>query len=410
MKHTENRELTNKRHRKFFSFCRAVALPAAVLAMLSLGSCSSAPTVPEGKFLIEGELENVPDSVVIQLMKDDGNLTKAVTRDTVIQGKFTLCDSVIGTTPQQFYLFCYAKGFPCLMTDVWLNSGSYTKVTGHDCLLPLWNISSDVPEQLASNEFLKLCPAERKRSMQWWAQEGDLFREGKKFGINWQKIDSLRKLRDPLDSLIYLAEMNYMKEAPVTAVWLDKYKLYSSFLQWNTKFGNRELIRSLYDRMSEADKATEPGKEITEYMNLPVTVNVGDDMADGDLYDLDGKTRHLSEFKGKYILLDFWSRGCGPCMQSLPEMELIAQQYNGKMEVVSINQDSEEQWRDIVKKKSLKGNQWNELRRGRTGLAAAYQVVGIPHYVMISPEGKIIAMWSGYGKGSLTKEMKKLIK
>mgnify|MGYP003057865721 CR=1 FL=1 len=73
--------------------------------------------------------------------------------------------------------------------------------------------------------------------------------------------------------------------------------------------------------MSEADKATEAGQIITGYMNLPETVNVGDEMADGDLYDLDGNVRHLSEFKGKYILLDFWSQGCGPCLQSLPELE-----------------------------------------------------------------------------------------
>ena len=49
-------------------------------------------------------------------------------------------------------------------------------------------------------------------------------------------------------------------------------------------------------------------------------------MADGDLYDLDGNVRHLSEFKGKYILLDFWSQGCGPCLQSLPELEEVTEQ------------------------------------------------------------------------------------
>ena len=45
-----------------------------------------------------------------------------------------------------------------------------------------------------------------------------------------------------------------------------------------------------------------------------------------------------------------------------------------------------------------------------TGLAAAYQVHGIPHYVMISPEGTVLAMWRGYGKGSLKAKMKELIK
>lgn len=57
----------------------------------------------------------------------------------------------------------------------------------------------------------------------------------------------------------------------------------------------------------------------------------------------------------------------------------------------------------------MTGIQWNELRKGRTGLAARYQAVGIPHYVLISPEGKVIAIWSGYGPGSLKAKLKEMI-
>ena len=377
---------------------------------LALASCNQTPKVPEGEFLIEGELENVPDSVVIGLFKTEGRVGKRVVADTVVQGKFTLRYSISGSESKKFELLCYADGFPGMWADVWVQSSSYTKITGEDRLLPIWKISSEVPEQQYSNEFLKLCPTERKRSLQWKAQEYDLIRAKKEHGLDWQKIDSLRNLHHPLDSMVYLAEINYLKEAPVTKVWLDKYKLYSSFLQWNTKFGHQKQIRSLYARMSEADKATDYGKEISAYMNLPEIVTMGDDMVDGDLYDLDGKVRHLSEFKGKYILLDFWSQGCGPCMESLPEMELITQQYNGKMEVVSINQDPKKMWKEFIAKKGLKGNQWNELRKGNTGLAAAYQVRGIPHYVMISPEGKVIDMWRGYGEGVIKAKMKQWIK
>ena len=237
--------------------------------------------------------------------------------------------------------------------------------------------------------------------MQWMAQEYDLFRLEKEQGLDWKKIDSLRTLRNPLDSLVYMAELNYMKTAPVTPVWLDKYQLFCSFLQYNQKFGNQDLIRSLYTRMSEADKQTETGQLITAYLNLPEEVNVGDEMVDGDLYDLDGNVRHLTEFKGKYILLDFWSQGCGPCVQSLSEMEEITEMYKGRMEVVSISQDPKDAWKKFIAEKQLKGNQWNELRKGSTKLGASYQVKGIPHYVMISPEGKVQQIWAGYGKGSL---------
>ena len=377
---------------------------------LALASCNQTLKVPEGEFLIEGELRNVPDNVVIKLLKEEGKVARPIAIDTVAQGKFEFRGSINNIESQKFLLACYDDGFPGTWADVWVKSGSYTKIKGEDRLLPLWKISSEVSEQQTVNEFMKLCYAERKSVMQLQAQEYDMFRSVGEHALDRHKVDSLRKLRAPLDSLIYLTEINYLKEIPVTKVWLDKYKLYSSFLHWNTQFGHQKLIRSLYARMSEAEKATELGEEITGYINLPKKLSVGDDMVDGDLYDLDGKVRHLSEFKGKYILLDFWSQGCGPCMQTLSEVDLITQQYNGRMEVVSINLDSKELWMDFIAKKGLKGNQWNELRKGFTGLTAAYQVISIPHYVMISPEGKVIAMWSGYAQGSLKEKMKELIK
>lgn len=392
---------------KIKTFISAVFVAGAMLC-----SYASVPKVPAGEYLIEGELRNVPDSVVIDLLQEveGGRTLRVVAKDTVVQGRFAFRDTISGTGPKKLLLFSFSKGFPGTRADVWVQSGKYVRITGDDCLLPLWKVSSEVAEQQFSNDFLALCPSERRQSLEWMAQEYDLMRGKKMQEVNWEKVNSLRAMYEPLDSLIYVAEMNYMKTAPVSAVWMDKYKLYASFLQWNRKFGHEDLIRSLYARMSEVDKATAAGREITAYMNLPKSVKVGDEMVDGDLYDLEGNVRHLSEFKGKYILLDFWSMGCGPCVASLPEMEEIAQLYKDKMEVVSISQDSKEQWKSFVAKKKMKGNQWNELRQGNTGLAAAYQVIGIPHYVMIAPDGRVLQVWNGYGKGSLKKKMEELIK
>ena len=240
----------------------------------------------------------------------------------------------------------------------------------------------------------------------------DVYSTGLQHGLDkptLRKVDSLLKLFLPLVDSIALRELNYMKEAPVTAVWLDRYATYVPFLQWNKSFGHEDLIRSLYDRMSEADRATEDGQLIAAYLNLPEVVNVGDQMVDGDLYDPEGNVRHLSEFKGKYILLDFWSQGCGPCLQSLPEMEEVAKLYKDHMEVVSICSDPKESWLDFIERKGLTGNQWNEFAKGKTGLAAVYQVKAIPYYVMISPKGEIVDMWKGYGPGSIKKKMQQLI-
>lgn len=112
----------------------------------------------------------------------------------------------------------------------------------------------------------------------------------------------------------------------------------------------------------------------------------------------------------KFILLDFWSSGCGPCVESIPEMEKVMDLYKDKMTVISISEDPKARWKEYIKTKGMGGNQWNELRKGRTGLALNYQVRGIPHYVLIAPDGKIQDVWSGYGSGSLLGQVEKNLK
>ena len=387
---------------------------ALVMGSFLLMSATSKPQepkscqAPEGEFVIYGELQNVPDGSVLELLRPDGNVMFRITSDTVVDGKFVLKDTITSSKPRKLYLTARSKGFSNSLVNIWVKSGTCVKITGEDCLFPLWNIDSDVPEQQVESEFSKLVLNDRRQMLKYLTERSDLIAAHPNMDFDQsdiKKLDSLLKLYLPLYDSIALQELNYMKEAPVTVVWLDRYATYVPFLQWNKKFGHEDLIRSLYDRMSEADRATEEGQLITAYLNLPEVVNVGDQMVDGDLYDLEGNVRHLSEFKEKYILLDFWSQGCGPCLQSFPEIKEVAESYKEDLVIVSINSDPKDRWLDFIERKGLTGNQWNELAKEATGLAAVYQVQAIPRYVMITPEGIIVGMWSGYGPGSIKEKV-----
>ena len=364
--------------------------------------------VPEGEFVIYGELQNVPDSSVLELLRAEGRIHRLIDSDTVVNGKFIFRDTITDSQAHKLRLTARSKGFPNTFLNIWVKSGAYVKIIGNDCLHSLWHVESDVPEQHDENLFSEVALAERKQMLTYVTEWNDVYSTGLQQGLDkptLRKVDSLLKLFLPLVDSIALHELNYMKEAPVTAVWLDRYQNYAGYLQWNKKFGHEDLIRSLYDRMSEADRATEEGQLITAYLNLPEVVNVGDQMVDGDLYDVKGTLHHLSEFKGKYIMLDFWSQGCGPCLQSLPELKEVSEMYKDSLEIVSISMDTKESWSDFVERKGLTGNQWNEFAKGTTGLAAVYQVQAIPRYVMITPEGIIVGMWSGYGPGSIKEKV-----
>lgn len=141
--------------------------------------------------------------------------------------------------------------------------------------------------------------------------------------------------------------------------------------------------------MPEADKQAEIGQPITAYSNLLEEVSVGNRMADDDLCDLDRNVRYLTELKGRYILLDFWNQGCGPCVQSLPGVEETIKVCKGRVEAISISQDPKDEWKKFIAGKRLEDNQWSKLRKGSTELRAGYQVKDIPHYIMISSERKV---------------------
>lgn len=399
---------------------RKYIITPALLAIVCMVMChctfNRKASVAANEYLIQGELANLPDSIVIGLYEEDGNILNCVLRDTLMNGQFSFRDTV--STTRKMLIMSDNRGFPGTWLEVWIAPGEYIEIKGQDKLVKTWEVVSDVPEQQEENRFTACAMAQQKELMQYMAAEYDWQRMmfidhpgDREFESQaWAKIDSIRKLSMPLQQEIWKKEMEYMEEAPVSPVWMDRLLLFASMMKYETIMPYKEEVKKLYARMSEADKQTDDGQEITTYVYPPTTVGIGDMMVDGDLYDANDSLRHISEFKGKFILLDFWSSGCGPCVESIPEMEKVMDLYKDKMTVISISEDPKARWKEYIKTKGMGGNQWHELRKGRTGLALNYQVRGIPHYVLIAPDGKIQDVWSGYGAGSLLGQVEKNLK
>lgn len=393
-------------------------------AALILMSCGT--TVPDNEYRIEGTLVGVPDSTVISLYQDNGDLLEEVQSDTVVGGRFCFGDTL--STPRSVWLLCVAPGFPSNYLEVCVAPGERVQVTGHDKLINLWEVQSNLIEQAELNGFTDcardllrqqtLCSLQRDSLMQALM---NVQQAGTLDMATFQQInglsDSLQRLFFRLEYQISRKTVAYMRTVPYSGLWMDKL-LQQAELVRNASTGDlfkdfqalEQPVKELYDTLPDSVKQTVDAQRICNLLYPPQSVEVGDEMADGPLYDSEGKEHHLAEFKGKYILLDFWSRGCGPCLQSIPELERISTVYADRLAVISISSDPEEVWKAFLKEKGLKGHQWNELRNDGGGLASAYNVRGIPHYVLIAPDGKVAAMWSGYGKGSLERKMKESLK
>ena len=129
----------------------------------------------------------------------------------------------------------------------------------------------------------------------------------------------------------------------------------------------------------------------------------GAQAADFTKKELGGKEVSLAQWRGKYVLLDFWGSWCGPCRASHPHLKELHEKYKDDVVFVSV---AEEQTRDIEKaraswEKAIRedGLTWTQIlnNEGKDlyNLVDLYHVTSFPTKILIDPEGKIAARWSG---------------
>ena len=107
--------------------------------------------------------------------------------------------------------------------------------------------------------------------------------------------------------------------------------------------------------------------------------------------DIQGKEVDLSDLAGKYVYIDVWATWCGPCRGEIPHLQKLEHQYKNKnIHFVSISCDQDKAaWEKMVKEDKLGGIQ---LHNGKDqSFMDAFMIRGIPRFILLDKEGKIIA-------------------
>lgn len=372
-----------------------------VLACLLLGALGAQA---QEKFVVEGQLKHIPDGTVFSLMKREGNVGSMAATDTLQNGTFRFELTTAGNGLERYDLMAHDRtSFPPMSLSLWVNPGSRLLVQGENPYIYSWTVESDVKEQQFQQQLMQASRKEWEEFQRLSMQEFELMRSAAQGGNKEQaraKADSLQQLTEKLSDQITQHNIALMKQSPVNAVWMDELYRMGMSVKFRKDYPYKEDVQQLYDRLDAAQKETFEGKSVYLALNPLTVVKAGEEAVDADMYDLEGKVHHLAEFRGKYVLLDFWSRGCGPCMMSQPELKEISEMYKDSLEVVSLSIENRKGWEEASKAHAMTWNNWNDLE-GTNGLYARYGVRGIPHFVLISPEGKVVDSWSGYGKGLL---------
>ncbi|PWS30147.1 TlpA family protein disulfide reductase [Pedobacter paludis] len=111
--------------------------------------------------------------------------------------------------------------------------------------------------------------------------------------------------------------------------------------------------------------------------------------------DASGKMVSLNDFKGKVIAIDVWATWCIPCMHSLPFFLKLRDKYKNNQDVVFVsistdNAKSKDKWISFLKSKGMNGVDLHAGDESATPFEKAYNITGIPRYILIDKQGKII--------------------
>ncbi len=357
--------------------------------------------------IINGNVGAIPDSTVVYLFQYTGRSGRGIAMDTVINGKFHLsCPVDSGLTKTHLSLFKDDQSSRGRV--LYLRPDSKVDIIASDPFVETWNVESNVPEQKEYDRFI----TGSKDILDLLQQSNGFTRSLLEAANNEVKpsleLNTNESLRDSLQVAIMLRDLDLLQQMPVTPVWLDKMEDIARSIRYYEDYTDilKEKLQNLYLNLSESDKNSRQAMIANALLNPPARFKRGDTVSDVEFVDIEGKQHTLSELRGKWVLLDFWSPGCYSSVVAFPELKKFADKYSDQVEVVSLSIEDENTWRMASERfVKIEGNNWNELKEDM-GLFQRFGAGGTPTFVLISPEGEIKAKWMLYNQGSFGRQFK----
>lgn len=157
---------------------------------------------------------------------------------------------------------------------------------------------------------------------------------------------------------------------------------------------NRLLAKKNFDLLSVKGKQTIYAKRVKQFFEAEQVIAPGKAAPDFALADINGKKVKLSDYRGKYLLLDFWASWCAPCRQEHPLMIELYKKYGADhIAFLSVSMDSSSpSWKQAVKTDGLLWTQLNDAQSMNGRVADVYGIKSLPFNCIIDPNGQIIAV------------------
>jgi thiol-disulfide isomerase/thioredoxin len=365
-------------------------------AVMAAVLCSSACSQEKG-FTVKGHVEGMAGNTLFLLSaRDRDKGPKKITVDD--KGDFEVKDTVPSTGPAEYSLMdpsgaTWYKGgvmmgvsdiFYAQNGDVILLSGSRQDFAECEFSGNKWNA-----ENMELRNQLKDIHAQEKKI---WDQVSVLMRQHNP--ANRPKVDSLSNLTDPLEARARQIKIDYIRQHPDALISARAMSEIASSMSVDD-------AKALFATLTKQVQETSSGKNVVEMLGLAVAEensDAGKPAPDFVKLTREGKTFKLSDYKGKYVLLDFWGSWCGACRASHPHLKELNAKYGKQgLVIVGIAYERTQDKTAWIKAIKVDGLPWTQILNdeGQLNVVDLYGVKAFPTKVLIGPDGNVVMRTEG---------------